>query len=155
MLQPIRKESKQEGLNQTADIYHQALEVLKQAEKFRANTVEKLEPEIVKLAVIIAEKIIFTKLAEDSEVITRIARQGIKLLAAPKQINILVHPQDAENLLAEEKKFRGEIPDSIPINIIMKSDLALGSCIMETDKGTIDASVYTQVKELKKVLEIA
>jgi flagellar biosynthesis/type III secretory pathway protein FliH len=33
--------------------------------------------------------------------------------------------------------------------------LAPGSCLIETDKGTVDASVQTQIKELKKTLEIA
>ncbi|MGI6065991.1 MAG: FliH/SctL family protein [Bacillota bacterium] len=148
-------EGKEKGLNQLADAYRQALQVLDQAENFRVNTTKELEPEIVKLAVAMAEKIIFAKLAKDGEAIVSIVRQGIKQLAAPKQINIFVHPSDGEKLLAQQRILQAEVPDSVPLKIIVKNDLAPGSCLIETDKGTVDASVQTQIKELKKTLEIA
>lgn len=146
-------EGKKAGLAQVNETYRQALNVLSEAEKYRLERIERLEPEIVKLATAMAEKIIFAQLTMDKQMVARIARHAMKILVAPEEINIYVHPQDAEELIAQESD--AEAFGSVPIKIIRKSDLDPGSCIIETDKGVVDGSVNTQIKELKKMLEIA
>lgn len=146
-------EGKKAGLAQVNETYRQALNVLSEAEKYRLERIDQLEPEIVKLATAMAEKIIFAELTMDKQVVARIARHAMKMLVAPQKINIYAHPQDAEELIAQESN--AETLGGVPIKVIGQSDLVPGSCIIETDKGVVDGSVHTQIKELKKMLEIA
>jgi len=144
-----------EGLARTNELYRQALNILSETEKNRAERISRLETDIVKLAVAMAEKIITSQLTLDEQIVVQIARSTMKKLVEPRYINIYAHPRDAEILMRQQRLLTEEESESIPIKIIKQSDLSPGSCIIETDKGTVDASMGTQIRELKKELEIA
>jgi len=146
---------KKEGLARLEGRYQEVMQILAETEKYREEICRQMEPELVRLAVTMAEKIISTQLTLDEETITHIARQALKMLIKPRFINIYVHPQDGEVLMRQKKLLGEELAEIVPINIIKKDDLPPGSCVIETDKGHVDSSVDTQIRELKKVLEIA
>ncbi len=143
------------GMKKTDEAYQQVLELLHNTEKCRREQLLASEDDLRKLAVCIAEKIINTQLVLDEQSIVQITKTALNALVNPKYINVYVNPRDGEHLIKNKKILTDEITGEIPIKVIKNIDLPPGQCYLETDKGTLDASVSTQVLEIKKVLDIA
>ncbi|WP_214659333.1 FliH/SctL family protein [Candidatus Formimonas warabiya] len=149
------RKGEEEGLKKTEESFRQALEVLYHTEKWRKERIFEIETEIKRLAVSISEKIIHTQLTLDDHVIIQIAKTALDALVNPKFINVYVNPKDGDCLMTTKKKLSEELKENIPLKIVKNPDLPPGSCWVETDKGTLDASVNAQILELRKTLEIA
>lgn len=145
----------EEGRQQVEDAYRQALQVLTNAEEHRRQALESISGEIITLGMSIAEKIIYAKLNTDDAVIARIAANTLKTVVSPRHISIHAHPKDADELIKQKKFLIDQLIEEVPVKIQKDAELPPGSCLIETDVGTVDASVTTQLKELKKALEIA
>lgn len=149
------REGRSEGLKKTEDEYRQALKLAYNIENMRKELMLEWEQDVKKLAVVIGEKIINTKLNMDEEIIVQITKKALDSLVSPKWVNLYVNPRDGENLIKHRKNLFEEISGEIPLKIIKTPDLPVGSCHMETDKGNLDASIPKQILEVKKALEIA
>jgi flagellar assembly protein FliH len=144
-----------EGQYRSEETYKKVLEVLVETEKYRMKRLNGLQKEILDLAVAISEKIIFAELTLNDQVVGKIAGYVLKKLVVPEYIIIHAHPKEAEALIQQKDILSEQVMGDVPIRIVEEHDLPSGSCFIETDKGFLDASIITQVSELKKILEIA
>lgn len=65
---------------------------------------------------------------------------------AAKQLRIRMHPQDLATLQTEE------LPLDARISLQADSAVALGGCMVDSDKGTLDARLETQLSRLGEAL---
>lgn len=144
-----------EGRAKAEEMYMQALQVLADVEKYRKERLEELNSEIMNLAMTMTEKIISTQLTLDEQIFTSIASRALRELIEPKHVTLYVNSKDAEELNKQKEKLSKELIGDIDFRIINDDNLPIGSCYIETDKGSVDASVNTQFNELKKALENA
>jgi flagellar assembly protein FliH len=139
-----------EGQYRAEETYKKALEVLVETEKYRMERLNGLQKEILDLAVAISEKIIFAELTLNDQIVGQIAGNAIKKLVVPEYIIIHAHPKEAEVLIQQKDMLSKQVIGDVPIRIVKEHDLPAGSCFIETEKGFLDASIDTQVSELKK-----
>lgn len=140
------EEGRDEGLGSATERLIQ-LETIK--EKFYDNA----EPQVIKLVMTIAEKVIGKIVHENTNAIKSIVKQALES-AIGEKIVIRLNPDDYKGILASEAEYR-EILDKTK-RIYFKEDetITQGGCIVETEVGTIDARLETQLKAIRKALEL-
>jgi flagellar assembly protein FliH len=102
----------------------------------------------VRLSVAIAEKILHAELERRPELASRIITEALQLAAGSAQIRLRLHPDDVRALgPACEDLLRGLIPNG-SASVVPDAAITRGGCIVETQHGTIDARLETQLARL-------
>jgi flagellar assembly protein FliH len=119
----------------------------------RHKLMEGAEPELVRLAVGIAERVLHQQIALDRGVVVEMAKVAIARLVEKESVTVRVNPGDLERMREhrEELLNGGEIKN---FRVVEDQRVDRGGVVVETDGGTIDARISTQVNEAKRVLHI-
>jgi flagellar assembly protein FliH len=119
----------------------------------RHKLMESAEPELVRLAVGIAERVLHQQIALDRGVVVEMAKVAIGRLVEKESITVRVNPGDLERM----REHRDELLNNGDIKnfrVVEDQRVDRGGVVVETDGGTIDARIATQVNEAKRVLHI-
>jgi len=112
--------------------------------KEKAELIRSAETEIVKLAIAVAEKILTREIKTDPTIILDIAREALILAGEAENVRVMVNPDDADTV----KYFVPQLiePDQNVGNITIESDRRIdqGGCLIETEKGIVDARLQTR-----------
>lgn len=106
------------------------------------------ESDLLKLSVIMAEKVIAGVVEQDQEIVLRLIKTAVKGLNDQEELLIRLHPEDHQLLTSTSQP---ELQQALPgIKFQLKSDAAVekGSCLLETERGTVDASFTAQLDEI-------
>ena len=119
----------------------------------RHKLIETAEPELVRLAVGIAERVLHQQIALDRGVVVEMAKVAIGRLVEKESVTVRVNPGDLERMREHRDELlnNGEIKN---FRIVEDQRVDRGGVVVETDGGTIDARISTQVNEAKRVLHI-
>jgi len=115
----------------------------------RENILRTIEPEVVKLALRVAERIILRELQLDPLVLTGAVRAALGQLADKSEVRVCVPAIDAElwsESLAHMPNLRSE-PE-----VSADAQLGPGECRIESDYGIADLSVATQLRGIERSL---
>lgn len=140
-----REAGRQQGLAQVS-------EQLVRAKLLQTQVLQQAEKEIVALACKVAEKIIGKDLERSPELVVEICATAIETVRGAQQIVIRVNPKDAAILREHKPRMMELIGRVREIAIKEDADVARFGCIIETDSGTIDAQLVTQLEMLTNVL---
>ena len=135
----------QEGLAQTTELLMKAR--LEQ-EQFLKNA----NRDLMDLAFKIAEKIIGKQLEIDPDTIISIVKQAMQTVRQTKQLTIRVHPDDAKRLKANEEELQEALGRQRFLDVVEDRKVQPGGCIIESEIGTVEAQLSTQLERLKKIL---
>ncbi len=119
----------------------------------RVKLLEGAEPELVRLATEIAERVVQSHLALEPEAVTAIARGALQRLVARENITVRVNPADIERLRAHREAFLSS-HDVESLRIVEDQRVDRGGVVIETESGTIDAKVSTQLREARRILQV-
>jgi flagellar assembly protein FliH len=144
-----REEAKQEILPSLVAFGHagQALIV------FEEQLVARYTPQIVRLALEIAEKVIGHALGEDPQIVASVLERAKREVAEAKQMRIWLHPAD-HKVLAETCPELIKIGSETgrTIEVVASEDVSRGGCRLETEMGLVDATLPTQIDEIRRQL---
>lgn len=134
----------QEGLQQ-------GLEMLQRVKELRQKLFDDNEREMVKLVFEIAEKIIGREFRENDKAIMNVIRLAVSDAVGDK-IVVHLNPQDYEKVKKNEAELMGKIESGKTLVFREDDTVKIGGCVVETDIGTIDAQLDTQLNAIKKAL---
>ncbi len=134
----------QEGLKQ-------GLEMLQRVKELRQKLFDDNEREMVKLVFEIAEKIIGREFRENDKAIMNVIRLAISDAVGDK-IVVHLNPQDYEKIKKNEAELYQKIESGKTLVFREDDTVKVGGCVVETDIGTIDAQLDTQLNAIKKAL---
>lgn len=123
-----------EGLGQTLREWQQARRRLRR----------EAERDVVQLAIAIARRILHRELNVDAEALLGIVKAALERLEGREADRVRVHPADA-GLVGSYFEQAG----LKQLRLITDPQLARGSLLLETGQGTLDASVETQLDEIR------
>jgi type III secretion protein L len=135
----------QEGLAQTTELMTKARI---EHEQFLKNA----NRDVMDLAFKIAEKIIGKQLETEPETIINIVKQAMQNVRGSKQLTIRVHPNDAKILRENDEELQEALGRQRMIDIMEDKKVTPGGCIIESEIGTVEAQLSTQLERLKKIL---
>ena len=139
------KKGKEEALS----LKKKAESIVENARRERIDIINSAEPEIISLALRMAEKIVHRELDLDNSLLLSMLR-GIKLGDLGQKIVIRANPKVLPILQAQEKELLLIFPGE---GLRLEPDPRVEEgFILDTEMGTIDAGVTSQLKELEKVL---
>jgi flagellar assembly protein FliH len=106
------------------------------------------EEDAVRLAIAVAQKILHRELTVDPESVLGIVKAAFARVDARDVHHVRLHPEDLP-LLERRLSSLG-----VPPGVELRADNALerGSVILETARGSLDASIGSQFKEIERGL---
>ncbi len=127
--------------------------LLEMARAERHKLIESAEPELVRLAVGIAERVLHQQIALDRGVVVEMAKVAIARLIERDTVTVRVNPADLERMRdhRDELIAMGDIRN---LRVVEDQRVDRGGVVVDTDAGTIDARVGTQLEEARAVLHI-
>jgi flagellar assembly protein FliH len=125
----------------------QALALLSTAEIEHQRRVLASEPEILKLAVAIASKIINAELTTDPKQRLALVKQALERYPQATTYKIRINPGDLQGLAPDIlPELQSVFTEPKIIEIVADETIAPGGCFIETDHGKIDARLQTQLE---------
>ncbi|WP_170140722.1 flagellar assembly protein FliH [Oceanobacillus arenosus] len=134
------------------EILNQANNIVETTTKDYHTTLEKSEEMIAQLAVKVAEKIIKTSITENPTVFLDIVKAAVKEIEDRSTISIYLHPMNYEMVFEQKQELVNLLENESKLSLYVKDDLPENACIIEHPFGRIDASVDTQLNQIRNVL---
>ena len=117
----------------------------------RQDVMESAEPEIVRLAMAIAERIVHEQITVDPNVVIENVRSALTRLVSREVVTLRVNPADLETM-RHHRDAVVSASDIENLRIIEDQRVDRGGVVVETEAGTIDAKISTQLREARRVI---
>jgi len=150
-----RKEGRDEGMSQGRTEFEKKLtsqqqglvQAVRDFARERETYFQRVEAEVVGLAVAIARKILHREAQVDPLLLAGVVRVGLDNVAAGTHVRLRVHPDQ----ITAWREFFSQQADlrSMP-ELMGDATLGPGHCMLETELGTTDLTLETQLKEIEQ-----
>jgi len=142
----IRSEAETEGLEQGKA---QATEIILAAGMQKERMLARIEKEVIELALRTAAAIIEASRQLDPLVVAGVYRKALASLEGSVEITLRVSPEDIEAaraFLEREEKIPGRV------RIVKDGAVSPGGCIVESEIGSVDGRIETQLEAIRRAL---
>jgi len=147
------KEIKEQLLKENENRINEISTMLQAIENKKQFIISKYEDGITKLSLDIAEKIMKQKIDLKDNSLSRIVESVISDYKNVEWVKIYVSEKDEVKMIEADKTLIDELEKiSRDVKIEVKKDLSKGSCIVETPNSIVDASIDTQLSNLKEII---
>jgi len=136
---------------QFASLVDQGNQFVDQAKNFFNESIKEAQPEILKLSIAVAEKIIGTSVALDEDKWFALVAKAVREVREQETIKITVSPKHFDHLNQNRWEFDKIVQDA-KVYVYADSDFSDDACTIETSFGKIDASVDSQLQVIKEKL---
>jgi flagellar assembly protein FliH len=140
------------GRREAEKLQAEAEELIREAKGLLRRQLLRLEPEIVRLSVVIAERLLGRQLSLLPETIVAIVSQVLQEAHQYSVVLVRVHPED----LPVCRAFAGELAKSLrekaDLDFIGDKSLTAGDCLVETDGALLECRLGERLGELREAL---
>jgi len=153
----LKEESKQEKAAAYEAGFQEGLAQFNEHVLFFGEKIKELrhlmQQQMLPLVLKTTKKIVGEQIRLHSETIVDIVMQAIKSVLQCKYIKIYVHKQDLESLEKKKESIK-ELFDQIEsFQIEERSDIESGGCVIETERGILNATLENQFRALENAFE--
>lgn len=141
------------SMSQYQHLLNQANDIVDLVNVDYQKTMEQTEDVIIEVAIHTAEKILDEKLKEDPEQFLYIVKAALKEISDQPVVSIYLHPVNYEFVLAQKAELKRILGNDTKLSLYIDEGLKEDSCIIEHPFGRIDASVDTQLGEVRNALK--
>lgn len=142
------REAAQAELAEAVAAMHELVENVRQQ---RHTIIESAEPEIVKLAMTIGERIVHEQISVDPNIVIESVRHALTRLVGREVVTLRVHPADLETIRQHRDAIAAS-NDVEHLRVVEDQRVDRGGVVIETEAGTIDAKITTQLREARRTL---
>lgn len=138
-----------ENLRQAIAAERQGLaDALRSFEQQRITYFQRVESEVVALALSIARKILRREAQLDPTLLTGMVRVALEKVAGSTRLGLRVHPGQ----IASWHDFQNGVGGHPAPELIPDESVPPGQCVLETELGTTEISLDSQLKEIEQGL---
>jgi type III secretion protein L len=155
----IRREALTEAENLKTEAYREGTENalteferhLLETREIRERVWRETEKDLLRLAVRLAEKIVGREINKDDKTIVDIISTALQNARQQEKLTVRVNPKDLPTVEREAEKFAlgGRVQF---IDFVADPRVASSGCLIESEVGTIDARLETQLRVLERAL---
>ncbi|MBN8199589.1 flagellar assembly protein FliH [Bacillus sp. NTK034] len=145
-------EGRQSSLREYSELIHMAREVVNSAKHDYKQHIESSERTILNLGLKVAGKILGEVLDQNSDQFLSIVKRALKEVREYTEIQLHVHPMHYDLILSHKEELIRVFPKETDLYIYPDEELSNTSCIIESANGRIEASVDSQLEEIKRKL---
>ncbi|MBK6766419.1 MAG: hypothetical protein IPG71_08900 [bacterium] len=121
----------------------------------RQELASRFEAQLVSLATQMTEKILQVEMAARPELLVGIVRAALSGVSEAKQVALRVHPQDIAMLRDKADSLAEMLSSSTALEFRPDESLKRGDCMIDSDVGSLDARLATQLVSLREQLEMS
>ncbi|EPZ39243.1 flagellar assembly protein H [Anoxybacillus ayderensis] len=143
------EQGRQDGLQQYMEAIREAKQIVQSANEQFYHMLQSADETILLVACKVAERIIGERLAENKEHFLGLVKQVIKEVREHEEVKMYVHPTYYDVVIRQKDELKALFSQDVHLFIYPDDTLAETSCIVESPFGRIDASVDTQLEQLK------
>jgi flagellar assembly protein FliH len=141
--------------------YQQAVEeyrrnsqnLLLQINQLHQKIYEDTEPEIIALALEIAQKLVCRQLEIDPATVVDVARSACMQAKECELVIIYAPPEQLDHLKNRKAEIQAQLYRAQKLEFIADPSITVGGCRIETEQGYIDATVDTMLEQIQAVIK--
>lgn len=134
---------------------HDLNDILQSIQNLKPELISNNESHILHLIYQIAEKIAYSHIEQNPEVVLEVIRKAIHTAQADEEVTVLVSPEQIE-FLEKYKTSENEKYEFLEhVHLQPSEQIRPGGCIVETNYGAIDARIEERVEKLWTELSAA
>ena len=143
---------KQFGIQQIEPYLYQFRRLTDEIARAREKLLAQMEPQIIRMALAIAKKVVKRVVEEDERTAIRLAKDAIGQIVDRQKLIIHVSTSDYELINELRPEFLA-IEGIKDCAIELDPNVEPGGCIIETEGGTVDARICTALDAVSKLAE--
>ncbi len=124
-------------------------QTLDELQSLRRDLIRRTEREVVELSLAIAKKVLQREVSLDHDLMLAMARVALDRLADVDTASIRLHPDDYAGVML------GRGPSAVTthgVQIVADASVHRGGCVVQSEFGSVDIGVATQIDELTQAL---
>ncbi len=123
--------------------------------QLRDKVLRDAEDDLLLLTMTICRKVIAREVAQDRRTVVRLIRAALNNLHEQDDLIIRVHPDDHALLTTSQNQAVQAELTGISFSLKPDPTVEIGSCLIETERGTVDAGFEAQLDEVyRRLLEV-
>lgn len=147
------QEGREEAIKENAQLLMETTNALNKLHAAFPVAVKQNEDKLIKLALEISREIIQDELSMKPEIVLKNVERAMGKVSDLEKVLIKVNPLDLDLVLPKQEYFRKLLPDVQDFVITGHYSIERGGCLIETNSGTIDAQVNTQLAVVEEVFQ--
>jgi flagellar assembly protein FliH len=124
-------------------------------EALRAETVQAIESDAIDLALRLAGKILAGAQQAQPELVVDVVQGALRRIVDRRRITVMVNPADLEVVKAAIGELTAQGSGVETCDLQADERVGLGSAVVRTSEGEVDASVHTQLERAREVVELS
>jgi flagellar assembly protein FliH len=145
------EEKTQELANKSADIDALLLSI----NQIKVEMAHQNEAHMIKMIYEIASRLAFDHVSEHQDVVLKLIKKSIEQAQADENVNVLVSSEQLEFLEKVKQSEKSENEFLKKVKFVGSDTVSVGSCVVETNYGIIDARIEERVSKLWNELKQA
>lgn len=125
-------------------------QTLEQLANVRNDIHQEIEKEVTQLALSIARKIVCHEVKITQETVACVAREALSRVNNPGKIKIKLNPHDLQFIKNTRSQFSRFLGNVDHILFEAEESIQSGGCLIETDRGDIDARIEKQFQAIEE-----
>lgn len=122
-------------------------------EALRQQAWNEMEPQVMQLVFDLARHVIKQEVESNRSVVMAVIRNALRRVADSGTLRIRVSEADLETVRGSREELIGLLENIHQIEIVEDRRVGPGGCVVETERGNIDARIETQVGEIGAALQ--
>ena len=118
----------------------------------RDKIIRESEDELIKLVTLVARKVILREVSQDRSILAGVVQNALAGLSAREEITVRINPDDYQLVASgRDDMLHNELLNE---RLLLKPDpsVAAGFCFVDTEMGTVDASLDGQMDQIYRSL---
>ena len=161
-LQRYQEESYQRGLQDGKNLAERGLlnvfkgmrTAAEDLQMLREKVLRDSEDDLLALAFSIARKVITREVSQDRQIVLRLIKRAVEGLNEQDELIIRLHPDDHALLTSNTSMTLQKELSIVRFQLKPDPTVEIGSCQIETERGTVDAGFEAQLEEIyRRLLE--
>ena len=140
--------ARQSAESQVREVVEKLAATVVEVAATRGDAIRRAEADMVRLSIEIARRILHRELSLDTSALEALIRAALEKLRSQEVYRVRVHP-DHERLVRACLLQIGRDPD---IEVVADASQPRGGAVFEISRGSLDASVETQLREIENGL---
>ncbi len=143
---------REQGYREYTDLLSEARQVIEISKQDYSKYLESSEEVILKLAMSVAEKVIGIHLSENPEDFAFLVKKAVREVKEHSNITIQINPNYYQVIVNQKEQLTAILNGETDLFIYPNEELNETDCVIESSFGKINASVDTQLSEIKEKL---
>lgn len=132
---------------------NQASEILLLAQHEAKHMIVEAEQQIVDIVTAAMSKILAREIADNPMLVLPIVKAALEKVRDQEPVTIRVSPEDYDLVLQARRDLQAIMGREQALSILADQTIGMGSCMIDTPFGTVDARLDAQLETLIKVLQ--